>query len=101
MPLPDTQIRECLAATGEFISKRRPPPEIRDKLDFRAAIEGQEVILFSIRPAYDDESRNVEFPIAEARWVEKRKIWKLYWMRADLKWHSYQPLLTLAGYCKK
>ena len=73
MLLPDTQIRECLAATGEFISKRRPPAEIRDKVDLRAAIKGQEVFLFSIRPAYDDETRKVGSPIARARWVESER----------------------------
>jgi hypothetical protein len=49
MPLPTVQIRECLRATGEFLIKRRPPPELRDKLDFRTDISGQEVIIISVR----------------------------------------------------
>lgn len=92
MPLPDDQIRECLLATGEFLSKRRPPPEIRDKLDLQANINGQVVTIISIRPAFDDVTRKAEHPIAKARWVARRKVWRLFWMRGDMKWHSYDPL---------
>ena len=92
MPLPDSQIRECLVATGEFLSKRRPPPEVRDKLDYRADINGQEVHIISVRPAYGDPARKSELPIARVRWFGTQKVWRLYWMRADMKWHSYEPL---------
>jgi len=33
----------------------------------------------------------VEEPIAKARYVKIRDVWKIYWMRADCKWHSYPP----------
>ena len=92
MSLAELQIRECLGATGEFIIKRRPPPEVRDQVDLRADINGQEVTIISVRPAFDDPSRKAEHPIAKARWVGTQNVWKLYWMRADLKWHSYEPL---------
>ena len=92
MALPDARIRECLAATGEFISRCRPPPEVRDKVDLRADIKGQDVIISSVRAAYDDPARKIEQPIAKAQWVETRKVWRLFWMRGDLKWHAYEPL---------
>ena len=28
---------------------------------------------------------------ARIQWVRARKIWKIYWKRADLKWHRYDP----------
>ena len=92
MPLSDAQISECLRATGTFISKRRPPPEIRDKVDYRADIRGLEVTIALVRPAYDDPTRMVEHPFAKARWIGTKKVWRLYWMRADRRWHSYQPM---------
>lgn len=92
VPIPDTQLRECLGAVGAFLEKRRPPPEIRDQLDLRSHIVGAEVVIVEVRPAYQDEKRTVEHPVAKAKWVGARKVWKLYWMRADLKWHSYEPL---------
>ena len=89
MPLAEVQIRECLAAVGEFLCKRRPPPEIRDQVDIQANITGQELTIVTIRPAYDDPTRKCEYPLAKARWVQSQKIWKLYWMKGDLKWHAY------------
>jgi len=28
---------------------------------------------------------------AKTTYVKKTGKWKVYWQRADLKWHSYQP----------
>jgi hypothetical protein len=92
MPLPDDQLRDCLRAAGEFLTKRRPPPEIRNQLDYRVDINGQAVTIVSLRPAARGKASTVECPIAKARWVQTKKIWRLYWMRGDLKWHSYDPL---------
>jgi len=91
MPLPDTQVAACLKAVGAFLEKRRPPLEIRDRLDFRADITGSDVVVVEVRPAFEDPSRKVEHPVAKAKWVATRKVWRLFWMRADLKWHSYTP----------
>jgi hypothetical protein len=33
----------------------------------------------------------LESAIAKATYVKSRKEWKLYWRRADLKWHLYKP----------
>ena len=89
MPLPDHQLRECLAATGAFLSKRRPGPELRDQIDYRADIDGQTLTLLCVRPKFDDDTQKVAHPFARMRWVGAQKVWKLYWMMSDLKWHSY------------
>lgn len=33
----------------------------------------------------------MESPVAKATYVKAQKIWKVYWQRADLKWHRYDP----------
>jgi hypothetical protein len=91
MALPEDQVRASLKAVGEFLAKRRPPEEIRSKLDFRVDINGSDVLVVEVRPAYNNPERIIEHPIAKAKWVETRKVWRLFWMRADLKWHSYKP----------
>jgi hypothetical protein len=91
MALPDAQVRACLKAVGAFLAKRRPPMEIRDQLDFRANIDGPDLIIVEVRPAYDDPNRTIQHPVAKAKWVGARRVWRLFWMRADLKWHSYSP----------
>ncbi|MFC4623307.1 DUF3024 domain-containing protein [Comamonas nitrativorans] len=30
--------------------------------------------------------------MAKATWIRTKKAWKVYWRRADLRWHSYEPL---------
>ena len=92
MPLPPKQLKQCLGAVGAFLQKLRPPPEIRDKLDYHANITGCELVLIAVRPSFQDKIRTTEHPIARAKWVATRKRWRLYWMRADMKWHSYEPM---------
>lgn len=38
-----------------------------------------------------DGSRSLQ-PVAKATWVKTQKVWKIFWMRADLRWHGYEPL---------
>ena len=92
MPLPPLQLQECLSAVGAFLEKRRPGPEIRDQLDFRADISGSEVVIMEVRRSFKDKTKKLEHPVARARWVATKRRWQLFWMRADLKWHRYQPL---------
>ncbi len=92
MPLSSSQLQECLSAVGAFIEKRRPPAAIRDQLDYRAEISGAVVTLLEVRPKFSNKRQKTAHPVARARWVATRKKWRLYWMRADMKWHSYQPL---------
>jgi len=77
--------------TAKFVEERRPPAEIRDQVDLAFRIEGQSVLIFEIRPLWNDPSKKMEQMAAKATFVAYRKIWKIYWMRSDLKWHSYEP----------
>ena len=33
----------------------------------------------------------MEHPVAKATYVKSQAVWKVYWQRADLKWHRYDP----------
>jgi hypothetical protein len=74
-----------------FVEKRRPEPLLRPELDIGFRIDSQSFEIFEIRPGWNDPSQKEQFPVAKATYVKSRKIWKLFWMRADLKWHSYSP----------
>ena len=39
------------SAMADFMTKRRPPEEIRDRLDLAWRIKGQSVVIYSIRPS--------------------------------------------------
>ena len=75
-----------------YLERTRPPVHIRDELDIAYRIENQSVELFEIRPAFQKPDQKIEHAIAKATYVKRAKEWRLYWMRADLKWHRYEPV---------
>jgi hypothetical protein len=78
-------------AVDTFLLKRRPPPDLRKQLDLGFRLEGQSLELFEIRPVWSDPNRYMESPAAKATFVQARKVWRVFWQRADMKWHDYQP----------
>ena len=80
------------ALTDEFVEKHRPPANLRQKLDLSFRIEKQSVIIFEIRPQWDDPTNKMECMVAKTTFVRTQKVWKVYWQRADLKWHLYEPV---------
>lgn len=79
------------ALTNKFIEKLRPPVHVRQELDISFRIDGQSVIIFEIRPQWDNPDKKIECMVAKTTFVRTKNIWKIYWQRADLKWHIYKP----------
>ena len=94
MTISEFEIKRIEKLVGQFIEKRRPAPHIRAKLDISFRISGQSFEIYEMRPRWDDPAKKIEGAIAKATYVKSRKIWKLYWMRADMKWHRYEPFPT-------
>lgn len=76
---------------GNFLKKRRPPLEIRNQVDIGYRIDKQSITVFEIRPRWNDPAVIIEIPIAKATFVQSQQCWKVFWQRADMKWHSYEP----------
>ncbi len=91
MGLSEFETKRAQKALEAFLDKRRPPTHIRAKLDFGYRIAGQSVELFEIRPQWDKPEVKREYPFAKATFVKSTGIWKVFWRRADLKWHRYEP----------
>jgi len=91
MALSEFEIKRIEKLVGQFVERKRPAEHIRDQLDFSFRISGQSFEILEIRPQWNDPTKILERPMAKATYVASRKIWKLYWMRADMKWHSYKP----------
>ncbi|MDR8389528.1 DUF3024 domain-containing protein [Aliifodinibius sp. S!AR15-10] len=77
---------------ASFIVEERPPEEIRPKLDIGYTINNQSIIIYTLRPRWNQPEEKVEIPAAKITWVRRRRIWKVYWQRADMNWHIYDPL---------
>lgn len=74
-----------------FVENKRPPIEIRDKVDVSYSFKNYVVEIFEIRPAWRNEEKKLIIPIAKSRFIKSRNIWRNYWMRASGKWEPCQP----------
>lgn len=91
MSFTELEFRRYDKAVGRYVESRRPAPHIRSQLDLSYRIQGQSVELFHIRPTFRDPTVKAEEPIAKATYVKTVSAWRIYWQRADLKWHRYEP----------
>ena len=82
-------IEEC------FWSRRRPPLHLRDRVREGQRLTDQAVELFVVRPAFEQPGVEVEESIAKVQYVRSQDVWRLFWKRADGKWHGYQPRLEM------
>ena len=74
-----------------FWKKRRPPEEIREKLDLGYTFEKGTVEIFEIRPVWKGNGEKMKSSFAKAKYVQSRRKWKVYWMRASGKWELLDP----------
>ncbi len=95
MTLDITKSLDIIETMENYIAKVRPRPEIRDQVDIGYEIQDQSVILQAIRPSWENPSLIQRFGYAKTTFVKDKNIWKVYWKRADLKWHSYKPEPTV------
>lgn len=100
MALTELEIRRTGKVMNDFVNRKRPPMHVRDQVDFKWKLEGQSVYLVEIRRLMDGELNERSF--AKATWIRTQAVWKIYWQRADLKWHSYEPVAaakSIQGFC--
>ncbi|MFC1567681.1 DUF3024 domain-containing protein [Pseudomonadota bacterium] len=79
------------------LCEKRSPVHLRSELRLIYKIENQSVIIFEERPNWRDPDIFTETEIAKMTLVRSHNIWKLYWMRGNLKWHSYDPLSSASN----
>lgn len=75
---------------GRLCSKRSPA-HLKDKLRFDYEIEKQSVIVYEIRPVWNNPNEFTKSPMAKLSYLKSQNIWKLYWQRANMKWVRYEP----------
>lgn len=91
MALSEIEMKQCEKAIAAFLERRRPPAHIRDKLDLGFRITDQSVEIFEIRPNWRNPKEKLELAVAKATFVRTQDVWRVYWQRADLQWHRYDP----------
>ena len=97
MAFSELELKRCEKLVAEFVQKRRPPPHIRAQIDLAFRINGQSIEIFHIRPHWQDKNRMIEEAVAKATYNRSKLNWKVFWQRADLEWHGYQPRPEVAS----
>ena len=90
MAFAEIELARIKKAVGGFC-ERRVRPEIRDKLRLEYAVDRHDIVISEIRPHWRNPGEEMDTPIAKIKYVRSANEWRLYWMRADLKWHGYDP----------
>jgi len=92
MALSEFEAKRVEKLASEYTEANRPPAHIRDQVDLGFRISDQSLELFEVRPRFDDPSIKIEESVAKTTYFKKTRTWKIYWKRADLKWHGYDPV---------
>lgn len=87
--LPNTV--DIIETMENYMHQVRPPEHVREKLDLCYRIENQSIFLSEIRPMFMNPAEKIQSDYAKAVYVKKTTKWKVYWMRANLKWYPYDP----------
>jgi hypothetical protein len=85
------QLKQVETELTRWLAKHRPAEEIRSQTDFGYTINGQDIILEEIRPIYFKPGEIGRYPFAKIKFDKSSELWKIYWMRGNLKWYPYDP----------
>lgn len=91
MPFSELELKRIEQTVGEWCRKRSPAV-LKDKVQLEYSVKGHEVIIFERRPEWDNPKEWIESPVAKLKFIRSASKWRLYWQRADLKWHEYPGL---------
>ncbi len=74
------------------LCKRRSPVHLRNQLRTVFVIKEHDVTVYEERPCMTNPREWTGSGIAQFKYHRKENVWKLYWMRENLKWYPYGPL---------
>ena len=95
MTLDISKSLEIIETMENYMSVLRPEPELRQKIDYSYEIIDQSIILNENNPDYDNPEVWLIYGYAKATYIKKKDVWKIFWKRADDKWHAYTPNPTV------
>lgn len=86
------ELEQYRKIVNAYIEKRRPPVHLRNQVDLSFRIQNHSIEILEIRSRFNDPQKTIEIPIAKTTWVKSQEVWRIFWQRADMKWHRYDPL---------
>lgn len=88
------------SALASAFCERAVPANVQHQVWMGFKIEGQSITLIEYRVHWQDKTRTTEHPIAKTSFNRRSGEWRIYWMRANLKWWAYEPCLTVSSFEK-
>jgi hypothetical protein len=79
------------------LCRRMSPPQLADELRIVYDVDGHSVSILEERPPWDGVGERTRRGIARFRYVRSHRLWTLYWMRQDLKWHLFASGMAAAN----
>ena len=83
---------QYVAHTVGKLCKRKSPAHLRCQQRTVYVVEGHDVTVYEERLRWDNPQEWTNSGIAKFKYNRKQNVWKLYWMKSDLKWHVYELL---------
>ena len=90
MAFAETELKRIDWTVGG-LCRRKSPAALRDKVRLEYRVTRHDVLIYETRPAFHDPRHRIEHGIAKLRFVRPAGEWRLFWLRASLKWQSYEP----------
>jgi hypothetical protein len=81
----------------DYVESIRPKDaEIRKQMDIGYTFIKNVLLIHEIRPDWQNPENIMHHDFFKAKYVKSVDLWKLYWLRANLKWDKYQPCPEVA-----
>ena len=87
----NTDLQRIHATVGALVERVQPPEHLWDEIRHELEVEGHRVRIWTIRPVWNDRSQKVRSGVAQFTYNRTQDSWTLYWMRADGRWHAWDP----------
>ncbi len=88
MPISEIERRKAEKVLGAYCMERTNPA-VRDQLEIVYRLEGNYAYISERRPDWRDSSIVRDHDVAKFRFVVNRRVWTLYWLDRNLKWHLF------------
>ncbi|MCK4414188.1 MAG: DUF3024 domain-containing protein [Candidatus Eisenbacteria sp.] len=85
-------VRQHLETKLSTYCQQRIPLHMRDQIRIGFKIRGNSVTLFEERPSFRDPSEWGTIAIAQMRYEQDARTWKLFSTDRSSKWHAYRDL---------
>ena len=97
MAFSDEEITLCSALASAFC-ERRVPAHVYHQAWLGFKIDGQSIILIEYRVHWKDKTKTIAHQIAKTTFNRRSGEWKVFWLRASLRWWANEPCPTVSSF---